>query len=118
MAYSTLVEPTPVTIMFAFAGVFAVRNNPTDLYVLGVFGAIGYVLRKYHFDVAPLAMAFILGPEIERSVSQTISLSKGDIAGYILFDRPITVTILVLTPSINAVADTIFIRFMRMDSSL
>jgi putative tricarboxylic transport membrane protein len=90
----------PLTIIFAFAGVFAVRNNPTDLYVLGVFGAIGYVLRKYHFDVAPLAMAFILGPEIERSVSQTISLSKGDIVGYILFDRPITVAILVLTPMI------------------
>jgi putative tricarboxylic transport membrane protein len=90
----------PLTIMFAFAGVFAVRNNPTDLYILGIFGAIGYVLRKYHFDVAPLAMAFILGPEIERALSQTISLSKGNLVGYILFDRPITVVILVLTPLI------------------
>jgi putative tricarboxylic transport membrane protein len=59
---------------------------------------IGYVLRKFHFDVAPLAMAFILGPEIERAVSQTLSLSKGDVVGYILFERPITVAILVLTP--------------------
>jgi TctA family transporter len=45
-------------------------------------------------------MAFILGPEIERAVSQTLSLSKGDIAGYIIFERPITVVILVLTPII------------------
>jgi putative tricarboxylic transport membrane protein len=90
----------PLTIMFAFAGVFAVRNNPTDLYVLAVFGAVGYILRKYRFDIAPLAMAFILGPEIERAVSQTLSLSKGDVAGYIIFERPITVVILVLTPII------------------
>ena len=90
----------PLTIMFAFAGVFAVRNNPTDLYVLATFGAIGYVLRKFRFDIAPLAMAFILGPEIERAVSQTLSLSKGDLAGYIIFERPITVVILILTPLI------------------
>jgi putative tricarboxylic transport membrane protein len=90
----------PLTIMFAFAGVFAVRNNPTDLYVLGIFGVVGYVLRKFRFDVAPLAMAFILGPEIERAISQTLSLSKGDVAGYIIFERPITLVILVLTPII------------------
>jgi len=90
----------PLTIMFAFAGVFAVRNNPADLYVLGIFGTVGYILRKYRFDVAPLAMAFILGPEIERAISQTLSLSHGDVGGYILFERPITVVILVLTPLI------------------
>lgn len=88
----------PLTIMFAFAGVFAVRNNPTDLYVLTIFGVIGYVLRKFQFDVAPLAMAYILGPEIERALSQTMSLSKGNLGGYILFERPITLVILVLTP--------------------
>lgn len=90
----------PLTIMFAFAGVFAVRNNPTDLYVLAAFGVIGYVLRKFHFDVAPLAMAFILGPEIERAVGQTLSLSKGDLFGYITVERPITLVILILTPVI------------------
>ena len=45
-------------------------------------------------------MAFILGPEIERAISQSLSLSKGDIFGYIIFERPITVVILVLTPII------------------
>ena len=34
------------------------------------------------------------------AVSQTLSLSKGDVVGYILFERPITVAILVLTPII------------------
>ena len=101
----------PMTIMFAFAGVFAVRNNPTDLYVLGAFGVIGYVLRKYRFDVAPLAMAFILGPEIERSVSQTLSLSQGDLFGYVLFERPITVVILVLTP---VIAYSLWRRSMKL----
>ena len=90
----------PLTIMFAFAGVFAVRNNPTDLYVLGAFGVIGYVLRKFKFDVAPLAMAFILGPEIERAVGQTLSLSRGDLFGYITVERPITLVILIATPLI------------------
>lgn len=90
----------PLTIMFAFAGVFAVRNNPTDLYILAAFGVIGYVLRKFRFDVAPLAMAFILGPEIERAVGQTLSLSRGDLFGYIAFERPITLVILIATPLI------------------
>ena len=87
-----------LTIMFAFAGVFAVRSNPTDLLVLSAFGLIGYVLRKFRFDLAPLAMAFILGPEIERAISQTLSLSKGDLIGYVAFERPITVVILLATP--------------------
>lgn len=88
----------PLTIMFAFAGTYVLANNPFDLYVLAFFGLLGWLLRKLRFDVAPLAMAFILGPEVERAISQTLSISQGDVVGYIVFERPITLVLLLLTP--------------------
>ena len=43
-------------------------------------------------------MGFILGPILEYSFGQTMAMSKGDLAGFIIFDRPISAAILVLAP--------------------
>jgi putative tricarboxylic transport membrane protein len=42
-----------------------------------VFGAIGYVLRKYQWPLAPLLLAFILGPLLEKYLIQSLSMSGG-----------------------------------------
>jgi putative tricarboxylic transport membrane protein len=90
----------PLTIVFAFAGSYVYRSDPTDLLVLVFFGIFGYAAKKLSFDVAPMVMAFILGPPLEYSFGQTITLSQGNLAGYITTERPITVVILILTPMI------------------
>ena len=88
----------PLTIVFAFAGSYVFRSNPTDLLFLVFFGIFGYVARKLRFDVTPMVMAFILAPPLEVALSQSLSLAQGNVFGYIVFERPISAIIFVATP--------------------
>ena len=91
----------PLTLVFAFAGSWVFRAQPFDLAVLVFFGAFGYIAKKLHFDVTPMAMGFILGPTLEYSFGQSITLSNGQLFSYMVFERPITSVILALTPFIT-----------------
>ncbi len=88
----------PLTLVFAFAGTWVFRAQPFDLGVLVFFGAFGYIAKKLHFDVTPMAMGFILGPTLEYSFGQSITLSNGAMLNYVMFERPIAATIFVVTP--------------------
>lgn len=48
-----------------------------DVGVSLVFGLVGYVLRKYHWPLAPLLLAYILGPLLEKNRIQALSMSGG-----------------------------------------
>ena len=84
----------PLTLVFAVAGTYVYRSNPMDLVFLMGFGLFGYLARKLAFDVTPLVMGFILMGPFEYAVSQTLSLSQGDMAGYITGERPVTLILL------------------------
>ena len=84
----------PLTLVFAVAGTYVYRSNPMDLVFLMAFGLFGYCARKLAFDVTPLVMGFILMGPFEYAVSQTLSLSQGDVAGYIAAERPVTLILL------------------------
>ena len=88
----------PLTLVFAFAGTWVFRGQPFDLGVLVFFGAFGYIAKKLHFDVTPMAMGFILGPTLEYSFGQSITLSSGNLLSYVMFERPIAAAIFVVTP--------------------
>jgi putative tricarboxylic transport membrane protein len=91
----------PLTVVFAFAGTYVFRSDPMDLYFLVIFGAFGYAAKKLQFDVTPMVMGFILGPLLEYAFGQTVTLAQGNLTGYLLFDRPIAVAILAVTPFIT-----------------
>ena len=88
----------PLTLVFAFAGTWVFRAQPSDLAILVIFGAIGYICKKLHFDVTPMAMGFILGPTLEYSYGQSVILAQDQLLHFLFIDRPITATILLLTP--------------------
>ncbi|MBU2865642.1 tripartite tricarboxylate transporter permease [Pacificibacter marinus] len=88
----------PLTVTLAFAGAYVFRYEPTDLYFLVGFGLFGYACRKLHFPVTPMIMAFIIGQDLERAVGQSISIAHGDIWGFILFERPVALCLLLATP--------------------
>jgi putative tricarboxylic transport membrane protein len=90
----------PLTVVFAFAGSYVFRSDPMDLLVLVFFGLFGYVAKKLSFDVTPMVMGFILGPILEYSFGQTLTLAQGSLLNYVFIDRPITVAILFITPPI------------------
>jgi putative tricarboxylic transport membrane protein len=101
----------PLTVVFAFVGVYVARSDPVDLYFLVFFGAFGYVARKLRFDVTPMVMAFILGTPLEVAFGQTLSLGRGDVLGYLLSERPIAVALLL---SIPLVAWLLWRRSLRL----
>jgi len=88
----------PLTLVFAFAGTWVFRSQPTDLAILVFFGAFGYLAKKLHFDVTPMAMGFILGPILEYSYGQSVILAQGQMFHFLFIERPITGGILIVTP--------------------
>jgi len=87
----------PLTLVFAVAGTYVYRSNPMDLIFLMGFGLFGYLARKLAFDVTPLVMGFILMKPFEYAVSQSISLSQGDLVAYVVSERPVTLILIGLT---------------------
>lgn len=92
----------PLIGIFAFAGSYVYRSDPFDLLVLVIFGAFGYICKKLHFDVSAMVMAFILGPILEYSFGQMLSLGQGNIFHYLAFERPIAGLIFLITPVVSA----------------
>jgi putative tricarboxylic transport membrane protein len=74
-----------------------------DVIVMIVFGVVGYLMKRFNFEAAPLILALILGPLLEDNLRQTLLISKGSFA--IFFTRPISavfisIAILVLASSL------------------
>jgi putative tricarboxylic transport membrane protein len=66
-----------------------------DVWVLVVFGLLGYVMRKTDFPTAPLVLAFVLGPLFEQAVRRSLVISQGDPS--IFITRPWAVVFLIVT---------------------
>lgn len=84
----------PAIAIFAIVGAFASSGNIFDIWVTIFFGLLGYILEKYEFPVAPIALAIILGPLAEVSLRQSLIFSKGD--PMILINRPISGVLIVI----------------------
>jgi len=86
---------SPLIIMFVLLGAYALNNSVTDVLVTVLFGLLGYIIKRYHFEPAPLVLAFVLGPMMETSFRQSLIMSPaGSIA--IFFSRPISGTLLAI----------------------
>jgi putative tricarboxylic transport membrane protein len=73
----------PVILLLSFVGAYSVRNSLFDVGVSLLFGLLGYVLRKRHWPLAPLLLAFILGPLLENNLLQSLSMSGGSLAIFV-----------------------------------
>lgn len=73
----------PCIVLFAMIGSYSVRNSILDLWVLVGFGVLGYFLRKLKFDLAPMILAIVLGPMIERYFRTALFLGRGDLGIFV-----------------------------------
>jgi len=85
----------PAILIFICIGVFSVRNNVFDIYIVAVMGVLGYILLMLGFSAAPLLLGFVLGPLMEETLRRTLLLSRGDPAVFI--ERPISAGFLAAT---------------------
>ncbi|MPY76193.1 MAG: tripartite tricarboxylate transporter permease [Alphaproteobacteria bacterium] len=82
----------PVIIGIALVGVYSVENSVFNVGVTVVFGAIGFVMRVYGYPAAPLVLALVLGPMLERALRQSLQMSLG--SPEIFVTRPVSAVIL------------------------
>jgi putative tricarboxylic transport membrane protein len=82
-------------LLFCLIGTYSVSNNPGDIVVMVVFGFVGYLVKKYRYEVGPLILAFVLGPILEKNVRQALIISRGSFAVFVT--HPISVTFFAIT---------------------
>jgi putative tricarboxylic transport membrane protein len=78
----------PLILLFCIVGVYSVENSVFDVFLMIVFGIVGYVLRRMEYEMAPLVLAFILGPILENALRQSLLMSQGEFG--IFFTRPVS----------------------------
>jgi putative tricarboxylic transport membrane protein len=83
----------PLILLFCLIGVYSVNNSVLDIYLMILFGVIGYFMRKFDFEPAPLALAYVLSPMLETSLRQSLNISGGSF--FIFFSRPISLVCMV-----------------------
>jgi putative tricarboxylic transport membrane protein len=82
----------PTILVFCGIGVYSLNNAPFDIYLMAIFGLLGYLFSKLECEPAPLMLGFILGPMLEEYVRRALLLAKGDPLTFIR--RPISATLL------------------------
>jgi TctA family transporter len=85
----------PAILLICCIGVYSIHNDPLDVIIASVFGLVGFVLTRLKCEPAPLLLGFILGTLIEENLRRALLISKGSPS--IFFERPISLTFLVLT---------------------
>lgn len=70
----------PVILVICAIGSYTVGNAMFDIYLMIVFGIIGYVFKKLSYPLAPMVLALVLGKMAEGSFRQALLTSQGDIS--------------------------------------
>ena len=101
----------PLILLFCVVGTYTINNNPFEIYILIIFGGIGYVFRKTGFDLASFVIALVLGPMLEENFRHALVLSEGNFS--VFFTRPISLIFLLISIFLLS---TLTIPFFRKKS--
>jgi putative tricarboxylic transport membrane protein len=83
----------PLILVFTLVGSYSVSNNIYDVITMILFGVVGYVMKKFKYEGAPLILALVLSPLMENALRQSLILSHGSFG--IFFTRPISLVLFV-----------------------
>jgi putative tricarboxylic transport membrane protein len=81
-------------LLLCLIGAFSLNSSHLDLWVLVGTGLLGYAFRKLSIDPAPLIVAVVLGPVMEKTLRQTLFMAHGD--WRLLVFRPLSLTLFVI----------------------
>jgi putative tricarboxylic transport membrane protein len=107
----------PAIVLFCAIGVYSTNNNNFDIWMVALFGVIGYIFIKLGCEPAPLLLGFILGPMMEEYLRRALLISRGDWSVFVT--RPISASLLavgallliiVLLPSIKKKREEAFVE--------
>ena len=84
----------PIIFILCIVGGYAPTQDMHDVWLMLIFGVVGYLMRKLDYPMAPMVLAIVLGPLAEASVRQSLMMSHGSFATF--FERPISGTIMII----------------------
>ena len=85
----------PLIVAISAIGAYAINGSTVDLWLILMFGIIGYVFDKVDIPVAPLVLSLVLGGLMEQSFRQAMTISSGNVK--VFYGSTITVTLLVMS---------------------
>ena len=101
----------PLIIMFCVIGVYEVNHSIVDVWIMLIMGALGYGLKKFGFDPAPLVLGLVIAPLFEMSLRQSLIMSNGN--WLIFLQRPIALTLVVVCAVLLAMSALSMLRAQR-----
>jgi TctA family transporter len=107
----------PAIVLFCAIGVYSTNNNTFDIWMVAIFGVIGYLFIKLGMEPAPLLLGFILGPMMEENLRRALLLSRGDWSVFVtrglsasLLAVAALLLIVVLLPSVSKKREEAFVE--------
>ena len=98
-----------------FRSVYSTNNNTWDIWMVAIFGVVGYTFIKLGMEPAPLLLGFILGPMMEENLRRALLLSRGDWSTFItrplsagLLIAAVLLVVIVMLPSIRSKREEAF----------
>lgn len=92
----------PIIILFCIIGVYEVNHSIVDVWIMLIMGVLGYALRKFDFDPAPLVLGLVIAPTFELSLRQSLIMSNGN--WLIFFNRPIAAALFATAAALLALS--------------
>ncbi|MDH3595756.1 MAG: tripartite tricarboxylate transporter permease [Rhodospirillales bacterium] len=84
----------PIIFVLCIVGGYAPTQDMHDVWLMLIFGIVGYLMRKLDYPLAPAVLAIVLGPLAEPALRQSLLISNGSFA--IFFERPFAGVIMVI----------------------
>jgi len=78
----------PLIVLFCLIGAYSLSNNIFDVFIMVLFGIIGYLMKKVRFEAAPMLLGMVLGLMMEDALRQSLIMSGGSFQ--IFVTRPIS----------------------------
>ena len=78
----------PLIILFGIIGSYTVSENIGDVVITVIFGVVGYLMKKFAYEPAPLVLGLVIGPLLETAIRRSMIMSRGNFG--IFFQRPIS----------------------------
>ncbi|WP_010102097.1 tripartite tricarboxylate transporter permease [Verminephrobacter aporrectodeae] len=107
----------PSIVLFCAVGVYSTNNNTFDVWMVGIFGLVGYIFHKLGTEPAPLLLGFILGPMMEENLRRALLLSRGDWSVFAtrplsagLLAAAVLLLVIVLLPSVKHKREEAFVE--------
>ena len=85
---------SPLILLFCVIGVYSVNNDTTEVLLTIFFGVMGYFMRRFEYEPAPLLLGMILSPMMESNFRQALLVSQGSFL--IFVTHPISATLLAI----------------------